>query len=112
MSSEKLVALKNSAVGKSEAVFKTLGKPTWINRGFKTINTSGIPGYRNFYGHGSTKFFIYPDSGWNEKKWGRKPFLGIVWADEEFYAVREAYSKGLIPVNQTFGIVALMKQLQ
>lgn len=55
---------------------------------------------RGFYGHGKNKYAIYPDY-W-KKEWGQKPLLGYVWADDEFYAVREAYSKGLLTVNFTF----------
>jgi phage terminase large subunit-like protein len=67
-------------------------------------------GYRNFYGTGKFKFFIYPDDNWDEK-WGKKPLLGTIYADEPFHAVREAYSKGLAPVNFTFGLIALKEKL-
>jgi hypothetical protein len=67
-------------------------------------------GYRNFYGPGKFKYFVYPDGGW-DPKWGRKPLLGTVYADEPFYAVREAYTKGLAPVNGTFGLIALKEKL-
>ena len=67
-------------------------------------------GYRNFYGSGKQKFYIYPGKGWDTKKWGRKPFLGTVYADEEFYAIREAYSKGLVPVNSTFELEAVSEK--
>lgn len=96
----RVVVLKSRQPGKSTG--------NWSNR---SANFAGIPGYRNFYGHGSTKFYVYPDAGWNEKKWGRKPFLGVVWADDEFYAVREAHSKGLVPLNSTFGLLVSTKQL-
>lgn len=76
----------------------------------KAIN-SGISGYRNFYGHGAAKYYIYPDDNWNTKKWGPKPLLGVVWADEPFYAIREAFTKQLLPVNQTFGVIATLQQL-
>jgi hypothetical protein len=56
---------------------------------------------RSFYGHGKYRWAIYPDY-WKEK-WGKRPLLGHVWADDEFYAVREAYNKGLLTVNFTFG---------
>lgn len=55
---------------------------------------------------GTTKFYIYPDFRWDVKNWGPKPMLGTVYADDEFYAVREAYSEGLAPINFTFGLVA------
>ena len=96
--SKTVVVLKSASAGKS-----------WHKR---THNTGLVQGYRNFYGHGEQKFYIYPDSGWNEKKWGPKPSLGIIWADNEFCATREAYSKGLAPVNQTFGLIALKESLQ
>lgn len=67
-------------------------------------------GYRNFYGPGKVKYFIYPDSGW-DNKWGKKPLLGTVYADEPFYAVREAYTKGLATVNATFGLIAVKEKL-
>jgi hypothetical protein len=68
-------------------------------------------GYRNFYGSGKSKYFIYPDGNWNVKDWGKKPLLGTVYADEPFYAVREAYTKGLVPLNFSFGLVALKEKL-
>lgn len=68
-------------------------------------------GYRNFYGSGKAKFFIYPDNNWDVKKWGKKPLLGSIYADEPFYAVREAYTKGLVPLNFTFGLIALKEKL-
>ena len=55
--------------------------------------------YRNVYGSGKFKWAIYPDY-W-KLSWGQKPMLGIIYADDEFYAEREAYSKGLMPVNFT-----------
>lgn len=56
---------------------------------------------RSFYGPGKFKWVIYPDY-WKES-WGKRPVLGTVWADDEFYAVREAYNRGLLTVNFTFG---------
>jgi hypothetical protein len=67
-------------------------------------------GYRNFYGSGKFKFFIYPDDGW-KKSWGKKPLLGSIYADDPFYATREAYTKGLAPVNLTFGLIAVVEKL-
>lgn len=58
------------------------------------------PRRRNFYGMGKFKWAIYPDY-WKES-WGHRPMLGIVYADDEFYAAREAYTKGLLTVNFTF----------
>lgn len=55
---------------------------------------------RSFYGPGKFKWIIYPDY-WKES-WGPKPALGIVFADDEFYAEREAYNRGLLTVNFTF----------
>lgn len=68
-------------------------------------------GYRHFYGNGKHKYFIYPDDNWDVKKWGRKPLLGTVYGDEPFYAVREAYTKGLVPMNFTFGLIAVTTKL-
>jgi hypothetical protein len=34
-----------------------------------------------------------------------------VYADSPFYAVREAHTKGLAPVNFTFGLIALKEKL-
>jgi hypothetical protein len=56
---------------------------------------------RSFYGPGKFKYAIYPDF-WKDS-WGPKPLLGHVWADDEFYAIREAYSKNLLTMNYTFG---------
>jgi hypothetical protein len=62
-------------------------------------STTEAPRYRNVYGSGKFKWAIYPDY-WKQS-WGQKPMLGIIYADDEFYAEREAYSKGLLPVNFT-----------
>ena len=56
---------------------------------------------RSFYGPGKFKYAVYPDY-WKDS-WGQKPLLGHVWADDEFYAVREAYSRNLLTTNYTFG---------
>jgi len=79
--------------------------------GSLTASQSGFIGYRNFYGSGKHKYFIYPDDGWDVKKWGKKPLLGFVYGDEPFFAVREAYTKGLVPVNFSFGLIALKDKL-
>lgn len=55
---------------------------------------------RSFYGPGKYKWAIYPDY-W-PKRWGQKPMIGYVFADDEFYAKREAYNRGLLTVNATF----------
>jgi len=47
------------------------------------------------------KYHIYPDY-WLPK-WGEMPYLGTVYADDEFEATRRAYDKGFLPVNITFG---------
>ena len=60
---------------------------------------------RNFYGSGKYKYEIYPDH-W-KKSWGEEPMLGIIYADEEFYAIREAYSRGLLPYNYSIYPVAV-----
>jgi hypothetical protein len=66
--------------------------------------------YHNFYGSGKRKYYIYPNDNW-KASWGKKPLLGSIYADEPFYAVREAYTKGLVPVNVTFGLIALTEKL-
>ena len=49
---------------------------------------------------------VYPDSRWDETKWGEKPLLGYVRADNEFWALYSAYNKGIAnPFNATFGYV-------
>lgn len=67
-------------------------------------NTNNVvteaPRRRSFYGPGKFKWAIYPDY-WKDK-WGPKPVLGTVYADDEFIAEREAYNKGLLTVNFTF----------
>ena len=50
--------------------------------------------------YGKYRWAVYPDY-WKDS-WGRKPLLGYVFADDEFYAVREAYNRGLLTVNFTF----------
>lgn len=57
------------------------------------------PFVRSFYGRGEFRYAIYPDY-W-KSSWGKKPLLGFVWADSEFYAVREAYNRGLLTPNFT-----------
>lgn len=54
----------------------------------------------SLYGRGEYKWEIYPDF-W-KKSWGIKPKLGVVYANDEFYAKRIAYDRGLLPVNWTF----------
>lgn len=49
----------------------------------------------------SRLFAIYPDY-WKEK-WGEKPCLGILVAENEFHACRRAYDTGRVRVNFTFG---------
>lgn len=56
---------------------------------------------RSYYNPDNVKFAIYPDY-WKDS-WGERPLLGHVWATEEFYAEREAYNRGLLTVNFTFG---------
>ena len=53
------------------------------------------------------KFAIYPDNGWDTKKWGPKPLLGFVKADDEFWAKYAAYDKRIARPNATFGYVAV-----
>jgi hypothetical protein len=63
-------------------------------------NTEAPRRPRSFYGPGKFKWAIYPD--WWPKRWGQKPLLGYVYADDEFYAEREAYNRGILTVNVTF----------
>lgn len=77
-------------------------KYTAIRNPNSNVIQGPIPG-RVYRGYG--KFLIYPDSGW-KKEWGQKPLLGIVFANDEFYAVREAYTEGIVPLNFTFGLMA------
>lgn len=77
---------------------------------FTMPNGQVYVGYRNFYGTGDAKFYVYPDDNW-KKEWGRKPLLGSVYADTPFHAIREAHTKGLAPVNFTFGLIALKEKL-
>lgn len=56
---------------------------------------------KGFFGVGKFKWSVYPDY-WKES-WGQRPLLGHVFADTAFYARREAYTKGLLTVNYTFG---------
>lgn len=53
------------------------------------------------YRTGKYRWAVYPDY-WKES-WGKPPLLGFVIADDEFYAVREAYTRNLLQVNFTFG---------
>lgn len=46
------------------------------------------------------KYHIYPDY-WLPKC--EAPYLGTVYADDEFEATRRVYDKGFLPVNTTFG---------
>lgn len=68
-----------------------------IKRTYDPTNNNGC-GFRGVWE-------IYPDEGWNTKKWGPAPMLGYVRADDEYWAVYAAYNKGLIIPNSTFGIV-------
>ena len=87
----------------------TFTKNAEVNTAQKTQQKTGYYGYRNFYGPGNFLYAIYPDDGWS-KKWGPKPLLGHVYADDEFYAAREAHSKKLAPVNCTFSLMAIKQQ--
>lgn len=60
-----------------------------------------FPSPRSFYGAGKFRYAVYPDY-W-KPQWGPKPQLGTVWADDEFYAIREAYNRKLLTLNYTFG---------
>lgn len=56
---------------------------------------------QSLYGRGQYKWEVTPDY-W-KLSWGEKPVLGHVYADDDFYAKRIAYDKGLLPYNYTFG---------
>jgi hypothetical protein len=67
-----------------------------IKRVYDPTNNNGC-GFRGVWE-------IYPDEGWDIKKWGPKPLLGYVRADDEFYAYYSGVNKGIInPFNVTFG---------
>lgn len=78
----------------------TPNQPQTSNNRFNPSTRPAGRSSRSFYGTGKFKFAIYPDY-WKES-WGKRPMLGTVWADDEFYAVREAYNRGLLTVNFTF----------
>jgi hypothetical protein len=73
----------------------------------KAVTASPQPEKRtyNFYGHGKFRYAIYPDF-WADT-WGDKPMLGVVYADCEFYAEREAYTRGILPLNWSIRPVAV-----
>lgn len=56
---------------------------------------------RTLIGGGKYQFKI-DVSGWNFKKWGPPPYFGKVWADDEYWAVYEAYDRLGFPPNATF----------
>lgn len=56
---------------------------------------------RSLVGGGRYQFKIEV-TGWNFKKWGPPPYFGRVWADDEYWAVYEAYDRLNFPVNATF----------
>lgn len=77
---------------------KPFGKPY---RKFGNEETSSRPSpNRRRRPLGKYRWAVYPDY-WKDS-WGKKPLLGHVIADDEFYAIREAYNRGLLPVNFTF----------
>lgn len=63
--------------------------------------------FHEFFGYGKFKYKIFPGAGWDRKKWGDAPYLGTVYANDEFYAIRMAYSKNLAPLNYTFDLKAV-----
>lgn len=77
--------------GKSEAMGKPVVKAKKKHPYDPTDNKGR--GYRNVWE-------VYPDY-WLEK-WGPKPLLGYVRADDEFGARYAAYDKGLLIQNWTF----------
>jgi hypothetical protein len=78
--------------GKTERTEKSVGQERVTRRPPGT-------GSRSFYGTGAFKWAVYPDY-W-KASWGEKPLLGHVYADSEFYAIREAYNRGLLTQNYT-----------
>ena len=46
------------------------------------------------------KYLVVPDY-W-KVTWGERPLLGIVYASDHFEGERQAYEKGLLPMNITF----------
>ncbi|HET8686529.1 MAG TPA: hypothetical protein VFM18_07670 [Methanosarcina sp.] len=63
-------------------------------------NSDGVRPVRRRRPAGKYLWEVYPDY-WKES-WGKIPLLGRVVADDEFYAEREAYNRGLLIVNYTF----------
>lgn len=51
---------------------------------------------------GGKHLFRIDVTGWNFRKWGPPPYFGKVWADDEYWAVYEAYDKLKFPPNSTF----------
>lgn len=56
---------------------------------------------RSLVGGGKFQYRIEV-TGWNFKKWGPAPYFGKVWADNEYWAVYEAYDRLNFPPNATF----------
>lgn len=50
---------------------------------------------REFYGRGDFRYAITPP-GWDVKRYGKAPVIGIVHADNEFLAERLAYDRGIV----------------
>ena len=46
-------------------------------------------------------YAVFPDY-W-PRQYGERPLLGFVKAYDEFYAIRKAYDRGLLPINVSFG---------
>jgi hypothetical protein len=67
-----------------------------VKKVYDPTNNNGC-GYRGVWE-------VYPDDGWDAKKWGPAPLLGYVRADDEYWALYAAYNKGITnPNNVTFG---------
>lgn len=71
-----------------------------FNRGPRKFQAEGDQKPRRRRPLGKYRWAVYPDY-WKDS-WGKKPLLGYVTADDEFYAEREAYNRGLLTVNYTF----------
>lgn len=68
-----------------------------IKKAYDPTNNNGC-GFRGVWE-------VYPDSGWDERKWGPKPLLGYVRADNEYWAKYAAYNKGIARPNSTFDLM-------
>ena len=74
------------------------GKSRTRNTQEDSNNPSPHKEYRNIYGHGAFVWKIYPYTPVASNGSSVQDF-GTVFADDEFYALREAFSKGILPAD-------------